>query len=65
MAVVATFVERVSTRFLGLSAQEVLEVFCARFRQEDGFRDHKQRLGMEQCRAWTKEPILRTYQGCG
>jgi hypothetical protein len=33
-----------------------------RFRQEDGFRDHKQRLGMEECRAWTKEPILRTFQ---
>ena len=47
---------------LELSAEEVLEVFCARFRQEDGFRDHKQRLGMEECRAWTKEPILRTYQ---
>lgn len=50
------------TTALNLTAQEVLEVFCARFRQEDGFRDHKQRLGMEECRAWTKEPILRTYQ---
>ncbi len=35
---------------------------AARFRQEDGFRDHQQRLGMEDCRAWTKEPILRTFQ---
>ena len=33
-----------------------------RFRQEDGFPDHKQRLGKEECRAWTKEPVLRTFQ---
>jgi DDE superfamily endonuclease len=46
---------------LELTAAEVAEVFAARFRQEDGFRDHKQRLGMEECRAWTKEPILRTF----
>lgn len=39
-----------------------MEAWAARFRQEDGFRDHKQRLGMEECRAWTKEPILRTFQ---
>jgi hypothetical protein len=45
-----------------LSAAQVVEAFTARFRQEDGFRDHKQRLGMEECRAWTKEPILRTFQ---
>jgi len=30
-----------------LSAEQVVEVFAARFRQEDGFRDHKQRLGVE------------------
>ena len=46
---------------LALSAEQVVEVFAARYRQEDGFRDHKQRLGMEECRAWTKEPILRTF----
>lgn len=46
---------------LTLSVEQVVEVFAARFRQEDGFRDHKQRLGMEECRAWTKEPILRTF----
>ena len=40
----------------------MVAAFAARFRQEDGFRDHKQRLGMEECRAWTKEPILRTFQ---
>jgi hypothetical protein len=50
------------TTALDLSAAQVVEVWAARFRQEDGFRDHKQRLGMEECRAWTKEPILRTFQ---
>ena len=45
-----------------LSAAQVLSANAGRFRQEDGFRDHKQRLGMEECRAWTKEPILRTFQ---
>jgi hypothetical protein len=45
-----------------LSPAQVLAANAARFRQEDGFRDHKQRLGMEECRAWTKEPILRTFQ---
>jgi hypothetical protein len=49
------------TTALSLSAEQAVEVFAARFRQEDGFRDHKQRLGMEECRAWTKEPILRTF----
>jgi hypothetical protein len=45
-----------------LSGLQVVELFCARFRQEDGFRDLKQRLGWEECRAWTKQPILRTTQ---
>ena len=45
-----------------LSASQVVAAFGARFRQENGFRDHKQRLGMEECRAWTKNPILRTFQ---
>ena len=48
-----------SERLTGL---EVVEVFAARFRQEDTFRDLKQRLGAEDCRAWTKAPILRTFQ---
>ncbi len=52
----------VVTSALGLSAAQVVGVQAARFRQEDGFRDHKQRLGMEECRAWTKEPVLRTFQ---
>lgn len=45
-----------------LTPAQVVAAFAARFRQEDGFRDHKQRLGMEECRAWTKEPVLRTFQ---
>ena len=45
-----------------LSGLQLLELFCARFRQEDGFRDLKQRLGWEECRAWTKKPIVRTTQ---
>jgi hypothetical protein len=45
-----------------LSGLQALEVFCGRFRQEDGFRDLKQRLGWEECRAWTKNPIVRTTQ---
>jgi len=44
-----------------LTATEVVAVFAARFRQEDGFRDHKQRLGMEECRAWAKAPVERTF----
>jgi hypothetical protein len=43
-----------------LSGLQMLELFCARFRQEDAFRDLKQRLGWEECRAWTRAPIERT-----
>jgi DDE superfamily endonuclease len=50
------------TTALDLTAEQVVVLFAARFRQEDAFRDLKQRLGMEECRAWTKEPILRTFQ---
>jgi hypothetical protein len=45
---------------LDLTGLQIVELFCARFRQEDGFRDLKQRLGWEECRAWTKNPIVRT-----
>jgi hypothetical protein len=46
-----------------LSPAQAATTFAARYRQEtDGFRDLKQRLGMEECRAWTKQPILRTVQ---
>jgi len=47
---------------MDLSPSQTVAVAAARYRQEDGFRDHKQRLGMEECRAWTKEPVLRTFQ---
>jgi hypothetical protein len=40
-----------------LSGLQVVELFAARFRQEDGIRDLKQRLGWEECRAWTRQPI--------
>jgi hypothetical protein len=52
----------VVTSALALTGLQVVELFCARFRQEDGFRDLKQRLGWEECRAWTRNPILRTTQ---
>ena len=51
-----------STTSTRLTGRETIEAFGARFRQEDMFRDLKQRLGAEECRAWTKEPILRTFQ---
>jgi hypothetical protein len=50
------------TSALELSAAQVGAAFAARFRREDSFRDHQQRLGVEECRAWTKEPVLRTFQ---
>jgi hypothetical protein len=45
-----------------LSGLQMVELFAARFRQEDGFRDLKQRLGWEEGRAWTRLPIERTTQ---
>jgi hypothetical protein len=45
-----------------LTGLQLVEIFCGRFRQEDGFRDLKQRLGWAECRAWTKNPIVRTTQ---
>jgi len=45
-----------------LTGLQMVELFAARFRQEDGFRDLKQRLGREECRAWTRNPIERTSQ---
>jgi hypothetical protein len=50
------------TSATALSGPQVVELFCARFRQEDGFRDLKQRLGWAECRAWTRRPIERTTQ---
>jgi DDE superfamily endonuclease len=43
-----------------LTGLQIVELFCARFRQEDAFRDLKQRLGWEECRAWTRLPVWRT-----
>ncbi len=66
--VVVAKVEGYSKRFtlvssaVELSGLQLVELFAARFRQEDGFRDLKQRLGWEECRAWTKNPIERTSQ---
>ena len=66
--VVVAKVQGYSKRFtlvssaVDLSGLQLLELFAARFRQEDGFRDLKQRLGWEECRAWTKNPIERTSQ---
>jgi Transposase DDE domain len=45
-----------------LSGLALVEIYAARFRQEDAFRDLKQRLGWEECRAWTRQPIERTTQ---
>jgi len=47
---------------IDLGALQLVQIFCARFRQEDAFRDLKQRLGWEECRAWTRNPIERTTQ---
>jgi hypothetical protein len=48
------------TTAVDLTGLQMVELFAARFRQEDGFRDLKQRLGWEECRAWTQNPIERT-----
>jgi DDE superfamily endonuclease len=66
--VVVAYVDGYKKRFtlvssaLELTGLQMVELFAARFRQEDGFRDLKQRLGWEECRAWTKNPIERTSQ---
>jgi hypothetical protein len=64
VAAVAGYRQRFTlvTSAINLTGLQVVELFCARYRQEDGFRDLKQRLGWEQCRAWTKNPIVRTTQ---
>ena len=53
------------TSAVELTGLQVVELFCARFRQEDAFRDLKQRLGWEECRAWTRNPSIRTSQRSG
>ena len=65
---IVAFVEGYKKRFtlvtsaVELTGLQMVELFAARFRQEDGFRDLKQRLGWEECRAWTCNPIERTSQ---
>ena len=65
---IVAFVEGYKKRFslvtsaVELTGLQMVELFAARFRQEDGFRDLKQRLGWEECRAWTQNPIERTSQ---
>jgi hypothetical protein len=49
------------TTALDLTPAQVVEAYAARFRQEDGIRDQKQWMGMEESRAWTKKPIERTF----
>ena len=50
------------TSAVDLAAAQVVEAWTARFRPADGVRDHKPRLGLEEGRAWTKAPMLRTLQ---
>ena len=52
----------VVTTALDLRPEDVQTLVPARYRQENGFREHKQWMGMEECMAWTKEPVLRTFQ---
>jgi hypothetical protein len=65
---IVAYVEGYKKRFtlvtsaVALTGLQMVELFAARFRQEDGFRDLKQRLGWEECRAWTANPIERTSQ---
>jgi hypothetical protein len=53
---------RLVTSEIDLAGEQMLELFAARFRQEDGFRDLKQKLGWEESRAWTQNSIERTSQ---
>src|SRR5262249_8325955 len=45
-----------------LSGLQLVELFGARFRQEDGVRGLRARVGGGACRAWTKTPIARPTQ---
>ena len=68
---IVAYVEGYKQRFtlvtsaVELTGLQMVELFTGRFRQEDGFRDLKQRLGWEECRAWTANPIQRTSQCSG
>ena len=51
------------TSAVELTGLQMVELFAARFRQDDGFRDLKQRLGWEECRAWTGQPDRADQSG--
>jgi hypothetical protein len=46
-----------------VTAPPVVAVCTARGRPEEACRDHHQRLGRAECRAWTTAPSLRPVQG--
>ena len=50
------------TSDLGLKAEEVLELYAARFTQEDAHRDLKQHLGLGCCQGRLKNVVLRSFQ---
>jgi hypothetical protein len=50
------------TSDLGLNPEEVLELYAARFTQEDGHRDLKQHVGLGVCQGRVKNVVLRTFQ---
>jgi hypothetical protein len=50
------------TSDLDLQAQEVVELYAARFTQEDAHRDLKQQLGLGACQGRLKNSVLRTMQ---
>jgi hypothetical protein len=50
------------TNNFDLPALTIAQLYRCRWQVEDGFRDLKQQLGWEECRAWTKNPIERTSQ---
>ena len=50
------------TSDLDLQGQEVVELYAARFAQEDAHRDLKQQLGLGTCQGRLKNCVLRTMQ---
>ena len=50
------------TSDLDLQAQDVVELYAARFAQEDAHRDLKQQLGLGACQGRLKNSVLRTFQ---
>ena len=50
------------TSDLGLTAEQVVELYAARFVQEDAHRDLKQHVGLGVCQGRLKNVVLRTFQ---